>query len=117
MVMASLFLMWGREAWHLTNLFVEPVYFVSGLNFPVGGPRPTRGARPRHDPAGDRSRRDAPAGVRGPADLRPAAIPAPVTEAALLAVMTVVFTLIARVSLRTLETRARREGRLTMRWR
>ena len=36
MVLASLFLMWGREAWHLTQLLVEPVYFVSGLNFPVG---------------------------------------------------------------------------------
>ena len=36
MMLASLFLMWGREAWHLTQLLVEPVYFVSGLNFPVG---------------------------------------------------------------------------------
>src|SRR5688572_22076670 len=36
MVLASLFLMWGREAWHLTQLLIEPVYFVSGLNFPVG---------------------------------------------------------------------------------
>ena len=35
MVLASLFLMWGREAWHLTQLLTEPVYFVSGLNFPV----------------------------------------------------------------------------------
>ena len=36
MVLASLFLVWGREAWHLTSCFTEPVYFVSGLNFPVG---------------------------------------------------------------------------------
>src|SRR5215213_2635009 len=36
MMLASLFLMWGREAWHLTQLLLEPVYFVSGLNFPVG---------------------------------------------------------------------------------
>jgi len=35
MMLASLFLMWGREAWHLTQLLVEPVYFVSGLNFPI----------------------------------------------------------------------------------
>jgi len=35
MVLAALFLMWGREAWHLTQLLMEPVYFVSGLNFPV----------------------------------------------------------------------------------
>ena len=51
MVLASLFLMWGREAWHLTQLLTEPVYFVSGLNFPVGRPRPARGARAGHDPA------------------------------------------------------------------
>src|SRR6187431_384150 len=35
MMLASLFLMWGREAWHLTQLLIEPVYFVSGLNFPI----------------------------------------------------------------------------------
>src|SRR6266516_4892383 len=36
MVLASLFLMWGHEAFHLTQLLQEPIYFVSGLNFPVG---------------------------------------------------------------------------------
>ncbi|HVQ23144.1 MAG TPA: ABC transporter permease, partial [Candidatus Saccharimonadia bacterium] len=36
MMLASLFVLWGREAWHLTQLLQEPVYFVSGLNFPVG---------------------------------------------------------------------------------
>ncbi|MEO7664717.1 MAG: ABC transporter permease, partial [Candidatus Limnocylindrales bacterium] len=35
MVLASLFLVWGREAWHLGQMLTEPVYFVSGLNFPV----------------------------------------------------------------------------------
>ena len=35
MILASLFLLWGREAFHMTNLLIEPVYFVSGLNFPV----------------------------------------------------------------------------------
>ena len=36
MTLASLFLLWGREAFHLANVLIEPVYFVSGLNFPVG---------------------------------------------------------------------------------
>ena len=36
MMLASLFLVWGREAYQLTQLFTEPVYFVSGLSFPVG---------------------------------------------------------------------------------
>ena len=35
MILASLFLLWGREAFHLNQLLIEPVYFVSGLNFPV----------------------------------------------------------------------------------
>jgi len=35
MVLASFFLLSGREAWHLSSGLQEPVYFVSGLNFPV----------------------------------------------------------------------------------
>ncbi len=35
MLMASLFLFWGREAWHLANLFQEPVYFLGGMYAPV----------------------------------------------------------------------------------
>jgi ABC-2 type transport system permease protein len=35
MLFASLFLLYGREAWHTANLLQEPVYFVSGLYFPT----------------------------------------------------------------------------------
>jgi ABC-2 type transport system permease protein len=35
MLFASLFLMLGREAWHLSNLAQEPVYLVSGFYFPI----------------------------------------------------------------------------------
>ncbi len=35
MAFSSLYLLWGREAWHLSNLFQEPVYALSGLYFPV----------------------------------------------------------------------------------
>jgi ABC-2 type transport system permease protein len=35
MLFSSLFLLWGRQAWHLSNLFQEPVYLVSGFYFPV----------------------------------------------------------------------------------
>src|SRR5262249_22232153 len=35
MLFASLFLLWGREAWHAVGLLQEPVYLLSGLNFPV----------------------------------------------------------------------------------
>jgi ABC-2 type transport system permease protein len=35
MIMASLFLLHGREAWHYCNALQEPVYFLSGLYFPL----------------------------------------------------------------------------------
>lgn len=35
MLFASLFLMYGREAWHTANLLQEPVHFLSGFYFPV----------------------------------------------------------------------------------
>jgi len=35
MLFASLFLLFGREAWHISNLLQEPVYLVSGFYFPV----------------------------------------------------------------------------------
>jgi ABC-2 type transport system permease protein len=33
--LASLFLYWGRESWHVAQLFTEPVLLVSGVYFPV----------------------------------------------------------------------------------
>ena len=35
MMLASLFLLLGREAWHLSNLGQEPVFLLSGFYFPV----------------------------------------------------------------------------------
>jgi ABC-2 type transport system permease protein len=35
MMAASLFLLLGREAWHLSSLAQEPVYLVSGFYFPI----------------------------------------------------------------------------------
>jgi ABC-2 type transport system permease protein len=35
MMMASLFLLLSREAWHLSNLAQEPIYLVSGFYFPI----------------------------------------------------------------------------------
>jgi ABC-2 type transport system permease protein len=35
MMMASLFLLLSREAWHLSNLATEPVFLVSGFYFPI----------------------------------------------------------------------------------
>jgi ABC-2 type transport system permease protein len=35
MMMASAFLLFGREAWHMANLAQEPIFLVSGFYFPI----------------------------------------------------------------------------------
>lgn len=35
MLFASLFLLFGRDAWQVVNMLQEPVYFLSGFYFPV----------------------------------------------------------------------------------
>jgi ABC-2 type transport system permease protein len=35
MMFASVFLLWGRNAWQVTAMLQEPVYFLSGFYFPV----------------------------------------------------------------------------------
>jgi ABC-2 type transport system permease protein len=105
--------MWGREAWHLTQLLAEPVYFVSGLNFPVAALGRLGALAIATIPLA--TGLDA---MRQLAfeDVQPVFLP-PETEAAILVLMTVFFVLLARFMLRNLEERARREGRLTVRWR
>ena len=44
MLFASLFLMWGREAFHLAQLLQEPIYFLGGVNFPLAAIGPIAGA-------------------------------------------------------------------------
>jgi ABC-2 type transport system permease protein len=114
MVLASLFLMWGREAFHLTQFLQEPVYFVSGLNFPIG----------RLGLLGALAISTLPLAVGLDAmrqlafadAVYPGGTPSPAVEALILVVMTAVFLGIARWSLRYLEQLARKEGRLTLRW-
>ena len=36
MMFASLYLLWGREAWHMSALLEEPIFLVSGFYFPIG---------------------------------------------------------------------------------
>lgn len=35
MLFSSLYMLWGREAWHTSSLLTEPIYLVSGFYFPV----------------------------------------------------------------------------------
>jgi ABC-2 type transport system permease protein len=114
MVLASLFLVWGREAFHMTNLLIEPVYFMSGLNFPVG----------RLGALGALAIVTIPFAV-GLDAMRQLVFtgepyvtgtPSPEVEAVILFVMAVVFTLLARRLIRSIERMARSRGSLSIRW-
>ncbi len=112
MSLSSVFLLYGREAWHTANALQEPVYFLSGLYFPirslgafgavVAGVLPlTLGA--------DAIRQV----LLGPAarPLLPLA-----WEALGLAGFSVLFLWLAHVLMAHLEHLSKPEGRLTQRW-
>ena len=112
MTLSSLFLLYGREAWHVCNALQEPVYFLSGLYFPLR----TLGAlglvaaglvplalgidAMRQVLLGEASHPLIPVGA----------------ETAILFGFTALFLILARASLAHLENLAKREGRLTQRW-
>lgn len=111
MLLASLFLFYGREAWHLTNGLQEPVYFLSGFYFPV---------------------RSLGAYVGGAASLIPLTLGLdairqfllpqtpqflpPQWELLTLGALTLAYAFLAHRALLFLEARARQEGRLITRW-
>ncbi len=114
MVLASLFLVWGREAWHLGQFLTEPVYFISGLNFPVA----------RLGLLGALSVGFIPlaTGLDAMRQLVfanapfPVGTPSPLVELGILVVMALVAVGLARWMLAKMERRARVDGRLTVRW-
>jgi ABC-2 type transport system permease protein len=113
MLFASLFLMWGREGFHLAQLMQEPIYFLGGVNFPLTAIGPIAALAIAVLPLAvglDAMRQLAFASSNTQGVL-------PVgTEIAILAVMGVIFLVAARLALGYLEQLARREGRLTLRW-
>jgi ABC-2 type transport system permease protein len=112
MTLASLFLLFGREAWHLSNALQEPVFFLSGLYFPLRALGALGSLAAGLVPLGlgvDALRQVLMgAGAQG---LMP--LPA---ETLILAGFTVLFAVLARYSLAYLEGLSKREGRLTQRW-
>ena len=113
MLFASLFLLWGREAFHLAQLLQEPIYFLGGVNFPLRAIGPVAGVVMATLPLGvglDAMRQLAFTGS-DTAGMLPVG-----AEMLILAVMGVVFLIAARLALGYLELLARREGRLTLRW-
>jgi ABC-2 type transport system permease protein len=113
MLFTSLFLLWGREAYHLAELLQEPIYFLGGVNFPLRAIGAVAGVVVATLPLGvglDAMRQLAFAGsgVQGVLPIG--------AEIGILVAMGVVFLVGARLALRYLEQLARREGRLTLRW-
>ena len=112
MTLSSLFLLYGREAWHTCNALQEPVYFLSGLYFPIRSLGPfgyvAAGVLPLT--LGVDALRQV---LLGPAahGLLPVA-----AEVAILCGFTVVFLVLARFALTYLEGLSKSEGRLTQRW-
>jgi ABC-2 type transport system permease protein len=112
MALASLFLLLGREAWHLANALYEPTFFLSGLYFPLRTLGGFGYAAATLVPLGlgVDAMRQVVLG-RGAHGLLPVR-----TEVAILAVLSVVFFVVARLALAHLENLSKREGRLTQRW-
>ena len=113
MLFASLFLMWGREGFHLAQLFQEPIYFLGGVNFPLRSIMPVAAIVVAILPLAVGL--DAMRQLIFPNSGIPGVLPVS-TEVVILAVMGVVFLVGARLALAYLERLARREGRLTLRW-
>jgi ABC-2 type transport system permease protein len=112
MVMASLFLLWGREAYHLSNALYQPVQFLSGLYFPLRTLGPLGIVAAGLVPLGlgvDALRQVLlGAGAHALMPLR--------FEIVALIGLGAFFLWLARVALAHLESLAKREGRLTQRW-
>ncbi len=117
MLFASLFLMWGREGFHLAQLLQEPIYFLGGVNFPVRAIMPVAALAIAVLPlaVGLDAMRQLVFPNSDPEEVLAPMLPVNV-EIVILAVMGVVFLVAARLALGYLERLARREGRLTLRW-
>ncbi len=113
MLFASLFLLWGREAFHLAQLLQEPIYFLGGVNFPIRHLGVVAGLVVATLPLAVGL--DAMRQLVFPGQASEGVLPVG-TEMVILAVMGIIFLVAARLALGYLETLARREGRLTLKW-
>lgn len=117
MVLSSVFLMWGREAWQVSLALQEPVFFLSGTNFPlrylfVNNLQFLTTIISAVVPVGF-----------GLDALRQLLFPGQIQgvlgwqwELAILAVMGVVFVTVAYLMLKRMEWLAKVEARLSLRW-
>lgn len=115
MMFASLFLLWGREAWHIVSALQEPVYLVSGVNFPLANVFRDSRAKAIAVAAAIIPLTAGVDGMRQVLFHMPGLLPLQ-TEMIILAVLAIVFIAVARRCLRFMERRAKEEGKLTVRW-
>jgi ABC-2 type transport system permease protein len=113
MLLSSLFLLWGREAWHIVRLAEEPVFFVSGLNFPVGRLGLLGAVAISTIPLAVGL--DAMRQLAFPGGVGAFGTPPPEVELLILVAMAIVFLALARLFLGVIIRIARHEGRLTSR--
>lgn len=110
MLLASLFLFYGRDVWHLADAMQEPVYFLSGFYFPVHTLGAYVGGAASLIPL-----------TLGLDAIRQLVVPGtpvfiPVGwEVAAVAVQVVIYAVASQISLEVLEYRSRRDGRLIIR--
>jgi len=112
MMFASLYMLWGREAWHISEVLTEPIYLLSGFYFPVKYLGTGIAAVAALIPL-----------TLGLDGMRQLLFPyagdgfIPAThELVILVILSVVFLFLARYSLNYMEGLAKKEGRLTLRW-
>lgn len=114
MLFASLYMLYGREAWHTSSLLTEPIYLVSGFYFPVRylGTVVAVSASIVPITLGLDALRQlmftTTAGIHG-------FLPVEV-EIVILVILAVLFLFFARQALHYMENLGRKHGRLTLRW-
>jgi len=115
MMFASLYLLYGREAWNLSALMEEPIFLLSGFYFPVGalGRMVALGASIIPATLGLDALRQLMFSIGGAG--AQFYIFSPEVELGILLISAVVFLFLAKGSLAYLENLAKKEGRLTTR--
>ena len=113
MLFSSLFMLYGREAWHMSSLLQEPIYLFSGMYFPVNqlGRWVAMGASVIPMTIG----LDAMRQLLFPTMAENFKFLSVQVELALLGVLSVIFLLWASRALNYMERLGREEGRLTVR--
>jgi ABC-2 type transport system permease protein len=115
MLLSSVFLMWGREAWQVSLAMQEPVFFVSGMNFPLSSFRTIAPWITIFSAAIPISLGlDAMRQLLFPGEIE--GVLPPLVELGILLVLGVIFLTGAYLMLKRMEWLARVEARLSLRW-